>query len=34
MAIGDKILTLRKQQGWGQKQLAKKVGISAPILRK
>jgi transcriptional regulator with XRE-family HTH domain len=24
MAIGDKILALRKQLGWGQQQLAKK----------
>jgi transcriptional regulator with XRE-family HTH domain len=32
MAIGDKILALRKQQGWSQQQLAKKVGTSGPII--
>jgi transcriptional regulator with XRE-family HTH domain len=32
MAIGDKIQTLRKQQGWSQQQLAKKIGTSGPIV--
>jgi transcriptional regulator with XRE-family HTH domain len=32
MAIGDKILALRKQQGWSQQQLAKMVGTSGPII--
>jgi len=32
MAIGDKILALRKHQGWSQQQLAKKVGTSGPII--
>lgn len=32
MAIGDKILTLRKQQGWSQQHLAKKIGTSGPII--
>ncbi|UCF95714.1 MAG: helix-turn-helix transcriptional regulator, partial [Desulfobacterales bacterium] len=32
MAIGDKILALRKQRGWSQQQLAKKVGTSGPII--
>jgi transcriptional regulator with XRE-family HTH domain len=32
MAIGDKIQTLRKQQGWSQQQLAKKIGTSGPII--
>jgi transcriptional regulator with XRE-family HTH domain len=31
MAIGNRIQALRKQQGWSQKQLAKKVGTSGPI---
>jgi transcriptional regulator with XRE-family HTH domain len=25
MAIGDKILALRKERGWSQQQLAKKI---------
>jgi transcriptional regulator with XRE-family HTH domain len=32
MAIGDKIQTLRKQHGWSQQQLAKKIGTSGPII--
>lgn len=32
MAIGDKIQMLRKQQGWSQQQLAKKIGTSGPIV--
>ncbi len=32
MAIGDKILALRKQHGWSQQQLAKKIGTSGPIV--
>jgi transcriptional regulator with XRE-family HTH domain len=32
MAIGDKILTLRKQKGWSQQQLAKQIGTSGPII--
>jgi transcriptional regulator with XRE-family HTH domain len=32
MAIGGKIQALRKQHGWSQQQLAKKVGTSGPIV--
>ena len=32
MAIGDKIQALRKQHGWSQQQLAKKIGTSGPIV--
>jgi transcriptional regulator with XRE-family HTH domain len=32
MAIGDKILALRKERGWSQQQLAKKIGTSGPII--
>jgi transcriptional regulator with XRE-family HTH domain len=32
MAIGDKIQALRKEHGWSQQQLAKKVGTSGPIV--
>lgn len=32
MAIGDKILNLRKEKGWSQQELAKKVGTSGPII--
>lgn len=32
MAVGDKILTLRKEKGWSQQQLAKKIGTSGPII--
>jgi len=32
MAIGDKILNLRKDRGWSQQILAKKVGTSGPII--
>lgn len=32
MAIGDKILTLRKERGWSQQQLAKRIGTSGPIV--
>jgi transcriptional regulator with XRE-family HTH domain len=32
MAIGDKILNLRKDRGWSQQALAKKVGTSGPII--
>ena len=32
MAIGDNIQMLRKQHGWSQQQLAKKIGTSGPIV--
>ena len=32
MAIGDRVLALRKEHGWSQQQLAKKVGTSGPII--
>ncbi len=32
MAIGDKIVNLRKDRGWSQQKLAKKVGTSGPII--
>lgn len=32
MAIGDKIQVLRKEHGWSQQQLAKKIGTSGPIV--
>jgi len=32
MAIGDKILSLRKDKGWSQQQLAKEIGTSGPII--
>ena len=32
MAIGGRIQALRKQHGWSQQQLAKKVGTSGPIV--
>jgi transcriptional regulator with XRE-family HTH domain len=32
MAIGDKILKLRKNKGWSQQELAKKVNTSGPII--
>jgi transcriptional regulator with XRE-family HTH domain len=32
MAIGDKILALRKERGWSQQQLAKLLGTSGPIV--
>ena len=32
MKIGDKILTLRKEKGWSQQILAKKIGTSGPIV--
>lgn len=32
MAIGDKILKLRKEKAWSQQQLAKKIGTSGPII--
>jgi transcriptional regulator with XRE-family HTH domain len=32
MAIGDKIQALRKEHGWSQQQLAKKIGTSGPIV--
>lgn len=32
MAIGDKILALRKEHNWSQQQLAKLVGTSGPIV--
>jgi transcriptional regulator with XRE-family HTH domain len=32
MAIGDKILSLRKDNGWSQQQLAKEIGTSGPII--
>ena len=32
MAIGEKILRLRKENGWSQQQFAKKIGTSGPII--
>ena len=32
MAIADKILSLRKDKGWSQQELAKKIGTSGPII--
>jgi transcriptional regulator with XRE-family HTH domain len=32
MAIGNKILSLRKDNGWSQQQLAKEIGTSGPII--
>ena len=32
MAIGDKILSLRKDNGWSQQQLANEIGTSGPII--
>lgn len=32
MKMGDKILTLRKQMGLSQQQLAKQIGTSGPIV--
>lgn len=32
MAIGDKIQVLRKEHGWSQQLLAKKIGTSGPIV--
>lgn len=32
MAIGEKILRLRKEHGWSQQQLAKMIGTSGPII--
>ena len=32
MGIQDKILNLRKERGWSQSKLAKKVGTSGPII--
>lgn len=32
MAIGNKILALRKKHGWSQQHLAKKIGTSGPIV--
>ena len=32
MAIGDKIQALRKQHGWSQQQLDRKIGTSGPIV--
>lgn len=32
MAIGDRIQALRKQHGWSQQQLAKRIGTSGPIV--
>ena len=32
MAIGEKILRLRKERGWSQQQLAKMIGTSGPII--
>jgi transcriptional regulator with XRE-family HTH domain len=34
MAIGDKIQMLRKQHGWSQQRLAKKIGTSGPIVER
>jgi transcriptional regulator with XRE-family HTH domain len=32
MAIGDKIVKLRKERRWSQQHLAKKLGTSGPII--
>ena len=32
MYLGEKIVQLRKQRGWSQQQLAKKIGTSGPII--
>lgn len=32
MTFGEKILKLRKEQGWSQQELAKMVGTSGPII--
>lgn len=32
MAIGNKILNLRKERGWSQQKLAQKIGTSGPII--
>ena len=32
MAIGDRVLALRKEYGWSQQQLAKKIGTSGPVI--
>lgn len=32
MAIGEKILRLRKERSWSQQQLAKMIGTSGPII--
>ncbi|MBU0679882.1 MAG: helix-turn-helix domain-containing protein [Proteobacteria bacterium] len=32
MTIGDRLLKLRKERGWSQQQVAKKIGTSGPIL--
>jgi transcriptional regulator with XRE-family HTH domain len=32
MAFNDKIQVLRKEYGWSQQQLAKKIGTSGPIV--
>ena len=32
MAIGDRVLALRKEHGWSQQKLAKMVGTSGPII--
>jgi transcriptional regulator with XRE-family HTH domain len=32
MTIGNKIVKLRKERGWSQKHLAKKIGTSGPII--
>jgi transcriptional regulator with XRE-family HTH domain len=32
MNIGDKILKLRKEHGWSQQDVAKKIGTSGPII--
>jgi transcriptional regulator with XRE-family HTH domain len=32
MELGEKILRLRKEKGWSQQRLAKKIGTSGPII--
>ncbi len=32
MKFGDKVLSLRKEKGWSQYELAKKIGTSGPII--
>jgi len=32
MIIGEKILNLRKEKGWSQQEVAKKIGTSGPII--
>lgn len=32
MQVGEKIIKLRKEKGWSQSELAKRVGTSGPII--